>query len=196
MSESENTPRTVSMCVLEVGEVSQTTKINKIEMEIDRKSQTIDGISVDYLKKLKCIMLENSEVFWEGPECIDCHEHEFQSKDNTLYFLCGWPVPLPYQEQIDCEIKKMLQYGVIKRASSPYINPMVTVIKKAGMRIYNIFVPDFEEPLPVQEILAQCSKMKVMSMTDLVSGLWKVPLKEHCRDYTTFVYQGSYINLK
>lgn len=39
-------------------------------------------------------------------------------------------MPLAYNKQIDVEIRKMTEYGVIERARSAYINPLVMIIKK------------------------------------------------------------------
>ena len=63
---------------------------------------------------------------------MDCYEHEFKVTDETPYFQRGWPIPIAYKEKVDAEISKMLRYGVIERCNSPYVNQMVTVIKRDG----------------------------------------------------------------
>lgn len=75
------------------------------------------------------------------------------------YCLKGWPIPLKYKKAVDDEIRRMEDYGIIERAASPYINPMVTVIKKDQiMRLYlnarkinSVTNPDFERTIPVSE---------------------------------------------
>lgn len=39
--------------------------------------------------------------------------------------------------------------------------------------------PDYEAPTPIQQILASCSKMRVMSTIDLASSFWQVLMKEN-----------------
>ena len=58
-------------------------------------------------------------------------------------------------------------------------------------RINSVTVPDYEGPTPIQEILARCSNMKYLSTIDLTSSFWQVPLKQQCRDYTAFLYEGK-----
>ena len=59
--------------------------------------------------------------------------------------------------------------GVIESAASPYINPLVTVIKKdqsirpcldAG-RINSVTVPDYEGVVLINEVLASCGYIRV-----------------------------------
>ena len=37
----------------------------------------------------------------------------------------------------------------------------------------------------------RCGRMKYLSTVDLTSSFWQVPLKECCRDYTAFMYEGK-----
>ena len=100
---------------------------------------------------------------------------------------------------MDKEIKKMEECGVIERAASPYINPMVTVIKKDqsvrlcldARRINAVTVPDHEGALPINEVLASCGNIKVMSSIDLTSSFWQIPLAEDSPDFTGFLYKGK-----
>ena len=41
-----------------------------------------------------------------------------------------YPIPLHYQKLDDEEIKKMLDYNIIERSNSNFLNPMVIVKKK------------------------------------------------------------------
>ena len=130
---------------------------------------------------------------------MKCYEHEFRVTDQTPYFQRGWPVPITYKETVDTEIEKMVRYGVIERCNSPYVNPLVTVIKKDGRvrlcldarKVNSVTVPDYEGALPIQEILARLGEMRYLSTVDLTSSFWQVPLKDSCRDYTAFIYDGK-----
>ena len=72
----------------------------------------------------------------------------------------------------------MEAHGVIQRAQSPYVNPMVTVIKKVqtvrlcldARKLNSVTVPDYEGAFPINEILAKCGNIKVMSTIDLRSS--------------------------
>ena len=76
------------------------------------------------------VLIKNHQIFREQPGRITSYEHRFVVMDTTPYCMKGWPVTLKNQDAVDKEIKKMEECGVIERAASPYINPIVTVIKK------------------------------------------------------------------
>ena len=47
------------------------------------------------------------------------------------------PIPLHYRDEVEKQIQQMLANGVIERASSPYINPLVAVTNsKPGFSMY------------------------------------------------------------
>lgn len=176
----------------------QKQECNTVD-QVENKVNEITGVEEEHLRQLKRILLENREIFDDRPGRIQGYQHSFKVTDHTPYLLKGWPIPLKYQQAVKEEIRRMLDFGVIERANSPYINPLVTVIKKDGRvricldarRINSVTVPDFEGPPPINEILAQCKNMKVMSTIDLTSSFWQIPLKEECRDFTGFLYDGK-----
>lgn len=176
-----------------------TTEGKDIKSSIDKKLKEINGVEPRYLDQLKEILLANTQVFDDRPGRIRGYYHTFSVTDNTPYIQKGWPVPLAYQRAVDDEIRRMLEFGVIERANSPYINPLVTVIKKDGKvrlcldarKLNSVTVPDFEGPPPINEILARCGQMNIMSTIDLTSSFWQIPLQEECRNYTGFLYNGK-----
>ena len=133
------------------------------------------------------------------PGRIQAYQHKFEVTDRTPYCQKGWPIPLNYQDAVRAEIQKMEAHGVIERAQSPYVNPMVTVIKKDqtvrlcldARKLNSVTVPDYEGALPINEILAKCGNIKVMSTIDLRSSFWQIPLHRECRDFTGFLYEGK-----
>ena len=127
--------------------------------------------------QLEQLLYRYQDVFNERPGRIRGYEHYFQVNDKTPYLQKGWPVPIKYHEAVQAEIKRMLEYGIIERAQSPYINPLVTVIKRDGrvrlcldaQKINSVTTADYEGPPPINEILARCSNIRVMSTIDLTS---------------------------
>lgn len=152
-----------------------------IEDKINNKIEEIDGINKDQLLQLQHILHEYKEVFDERPGLINGYEHSFRVTDNTPYILKGWAVPITYQQSVKGEIKRMLKFCIIERANSPYINLLVTVIKRDGKirlcldarKINSVTIPDYEGPPPINEILAKCSKVGIMSTIDLTNSIHK-----------------------
>ena len=80
-----------------------------------------------------------------------------------------------YQDAVRTEIRRMEEHGVIERAQSSYINPMVTVIKKDqsvrlcldARKINSVTMPDYEGAIPINDVLTKCGNITVMSTIDL-----------------------------
>lgn len=186
-------PVTAEMMGVELGDEGPNS-----EQDISLKVEEITGLPECTREKLQRILLENREVFRQRPGRITGYQHRLRVTDRSPYCLKGWPIPFKYQKAVDEEIRRMEEYGVIERAASPYINPIVTVIKKDqsvrlcldARRINSVTVPDFEGAVPVNEVLANCGGIKVMSSIDLTSSFWQVPLAEDSRDFTGFLYKG------
>jgi hypothetical protein len=111
----------------------------------------------------------------------------------------SYPIPLKYIEEIKQQINAMETDGIIERCNSPYINPIVPVIKKTGeiricldaRKINEIMTPDYECNKGVNESLFQGRKAKWLSTLDLSSAFWQVELKPESRKYTAFQFQGK-----
>ena len=44
--------------------------------------------------------------------------------------------------------------------------------------------------MPINEVLASCGDISVMSSIDLTSSFWQMPLAEECQHFTGFLYKG------
>jgi hypothetical protein len=52
-------------------------------------------------------------------------------------------------------------------------------------------VADGERTQPIQELLQRFNKVKFLSSLDLTSAFLRIPLKEHCRKYTAFLFDAT-----
>ena len=94
--------------------------------------------------------------------------------------------------------------GIIERSVSPYLNPLVVVIKKDGRvrlcldthRINQIIIPDRESPEPIDEIFQKFSGVKYTTSLDLTVGYWQVLLALESRKYTAFLFNGKNCQFK
>jgi len=165
----------------------------------DEALEKITEITELQKSHLNNILQEHAIIFRAEPGRICQYEHRLKVTDPTPFFQKGWPVPIAYQEKVDSEIRDMLRYGVIERANSPYINPLVVVVKKDksvrvcldARKLNSVTIPDYEGPLPIQELLANCGGIRIMSSIDLRSSFWQIPLHQESRDFTGFMYRGK-----
>jgi transposase InsO family protein len=177
----------------------QTEEQDDVETDINKVVQEVNGITELQRSQLYKILMRHKEVFSSKPGRITCYEHQFRVTDSTPFCQKGWPVPIAYRQQVEDEINKMVRYGVIERSASPYINPLVTVIKKDGSvrlcldarKLNDVTIPDYEGVVPINELLTTCENMKFISGIDLTSSFWQIPLSRECRDYTGFLYKGK-----
>ena len=59
-----------------------------------------------------------------------------KSKDDQPFIIKIYPILMRLRELVIAEINNLLEIGIIRRSNSPYINPLVTSLKKdASVRI-------------------------------------------------------------
>lgn len=197
-NEHKSPPQMKSAEIFSINAVPQQQQEN-IQEKIKSTVNNIEMLQYEQKQQLQEILIRNERVFHDKPGRISGYEHEIRVTDPTPFYQKGWPVPIAYQKMVEEEINKMLEYGVIERANSQYVNPLVTVIKKDksvrlcldARKINSVMIPDYEGAIPVNELLANCGGMKIMSTIDLRHSFWQVPLKKECRDFTGFQYKGK-----
>ena len=110
-----------------------------------------------------------------------------------------YPIPMKYEEQVEKEIKRMLDNDVIERSNSNFLNPLVVVKKKndeirlcLDMRNLNSVVEkDFDCAPTADELFTKCEGAKYLTKLDLTSSFWQIPIRESDRKYTAFLYKNK-----
>ncbi|KAL7297012.1 hypothetical protein TKK_0009444 [Trichogramma kaykai] len=120
-------------------------------------------------------------------------------KDTKPFAIKLYLVPMKYREQVSEQIEQMLNYGIIERSTTPFINPLVVVPKKDNSvrlcldarQINERMVEDHDGSEEIDQVLRKCNTIGVMSSVDLRSSFWQVPLARESRRYTGFLHQGK-----
>lgn len=169
-------------------------RITEAEIREQINSQSL----LNDLQKQQMIQLlsEYRDVFSERPGLINCYEYKINVIKESHYFEKTYPVPFAYREAVEAQLNKMIAWGVIERANSPYVNPLVVVIKKdrtvrlcLDARQCNAnLVPDRECPHIPEEILQQFNNVNWLSSIDLTSSYWQIGLTPESKQYTAFKY--------
>lgn len=115
-----------------------------------------------------------------------------------------YPVPMHHRKEVDAEIERMLKDGIIERLTSPYINPIVPVIKKNGSvracldarELNKRLQDDHDGPEKIDEVLKRCAAVNIMSSIDLIVSFWLVNLAKESRKYTAFTDRGRTYHYK
>ncbi|CAB0043873.1 unnamed protein product [Trichogramma brassicae] len=165
--------------------------------EIDTKVQATEADD-KFKTQLKNLCIKHRSCFRKTPGRFKSYEHTIIMKNDEPFFMKSYPIPDKYRDKVSEEIDNMLRYGVIERAVTPYINPLVIVPKKNGAvricldarQINDRMQEDHDGPEEIDQVLRRCQGIGVMSSLDLRASFWQVPLAHESRKYTGFSHQG------
>ena len=138
-------------------------------------------------------------VFNELPGRTDEYVHTIKMHDTTPFVRKAYPIPFSLHPEVETVIKQMLDLGVVKRKASPFASPMTAVRKKDGSLrvcldarwINKQMVADCKAPRPPEELLQSLQSVRFLSIIDLRSSYWQIPLSPESTQYTAFLFNGQ-----
>lgn len=93
----------------------------------------INAISLQEARvKLDRILEDNRVLFNEEVGCVTHYEHEIKVTSKAGYKSRTYPIPDVHKEAVRNHLKELEQVGIIEKATTPYINPLVVVTKRTG----------------------------------------------------------------
>ena len=109
---------------------------------------------------------------------------------------------LPDQKEIESQIEKLLQAGLIEESSSPFGAPVTLAFKKEDGRksrlcidfrdLNKLVVPE-AQPFPrIEDIMVKAVNCHWFSTIDINSAFWSVPISKQDREKTAFVTQRGH----
>lgn len=125
--------------------------------------------------------------------------------DNPVYSRC-YPYPMSLKSEVERQINKLLEDGIIRPSRSPYNSPVWIVDKKPdslGNKQYRLVI-DYRKlnsvtiadryPIPeINEVLSHLGSNTFFSVIDLKSGFHQIPLKSSDIEKTAFsINNGKY----
>lgn len=125
-------------------------------------------------------------------------EHKIDTGDATPIKQRYYPVSPYVQKEMDEELQRMLDLGVIEKSSSSWSNPIVGVRKPNGKlrlcldsRRLNAVSKTDAFPLPyISRILGRLRGTKYLSSIDLSDAFWQIPLAQADKGKTAFTLPG------
>lgn len=192
--------------------------INKnIKVRIKQKlSQSVNSIDIrtDHLTEeqknnLHEIISRHRLLFSEPNESLTYTSAvvaEIHTKSNEPVYSRYYPYPMHLKDEVEKQIRELLQQGIIRPSKSPYNSPIWIVPKKSdasGQKKFRMvidyrklneqMIPD-RYPIPeINDVLPQLGQNKLFSVLDLKSGFHQIPLREVDRQKTAFsVNNGKY----
>ncbi|KAG7295451.1 hypothetical protein JYU34_021634 [Plutella xylostella] len=181
---------------------------HKNEKNADRVKELFSFLQLSHLNLEEQISIENlcakySDVFHLPKDKLtttNLYSQSINLKPNsTPVFVKPYRLPHSQKNEINQQIKQMLNDGIIEPATSEWSSPILLVPKKGGnngnkkwrlvidYRKLNERIEDDKFPLPnITEILDSLSGAVYYSHLDLFSGYYQVNLSEESRKLTAF----------
>jgi len=130
--------------------------------------------------------------------------HSIKVKEEKDFKTKSYPIPYKYREEVNKTINNMLEDGIIEKADTRFINPIVVVRKRSGeirlcldaRNINKITEKQFEAPMSIDGILGRITGMSFFTKIDLQHSFWLIPLERKSRKYTGFQIDGVVYQFK
>ena len=120
-------------------EFSNVNEYDKIEekccitdAEIEEKVAKCKLLSREEKKKFWEVLKKYRDIFSKKPERLSIHEHELKIQEDKPFIIKTYPIPLKLRDLVTLEMNNLQELGNIRRSNSPYMNPVVTSLKKDG----------------------------------------------------------------
>lgn len=158
--------------------------------------------------KLMSLCLQYADIFALESDKMtvnNFYEQKLRLADDTPVFSKNYRLPHSQKDEIDRQVKNLLENDLIEPSRSNYNSPLILVPKKSmndkksfrmcvDFRAVNKKLIADKFPLPrIDDILDNLGRAKYFSILDLFSGFHQVPLHVDSRDITSFsTDRGSY----
>ena len=167
--------------------------------EIERKINAVEGITEKQREKLQNLFYKYIEIFRKKPGRFKSFQYRLKVSNDNPFYKKSYPIPMQHREKVNTEIQKMLDYDIIERSDTPFINPTIPVIKKDGSarvcmdarELNERLQPDHDGLEEMEQVLKKCENIGVMSSIDLRASFWQVPLHPESRRYCGFMHGGK-----
>ena len=148
--------------------------------------------------KLLLLLLKYRHVFSKDDNDIgttNVVKHKIVPRNNKVVYRRQYKHTEQQHQEIDKEVQKLLDSGVIKESMSPYNSPVLMVPKKEegkwrfclDCRYINDLTEDQYFPIPrVDEVLDSLSGMEVFSVVDMTAGYHQVMLEGKTSEMCAF----------
>lgn len=189
-------------CALAIKGDEKESEFVVCERELEKTVSCLTHLSAEEKQSLLAVLWKHRDVFSDKPGLAKDFVHRIRVVDDSPYVMKSYPIPHAYESQVDEQINVMIKEGIIKKAPSPYINPLVVVAKSNNKvrlcvdarKLNRVTIPEHDEPPRVDELLRKFHGTKFFSTTDCTSAYWQMRLHPNDQKYTAFIYKSvSYV---
>ena len=154
-----------------------------------------DELTTSQKGKVRDLLKEFSDVFSGKPNLTHVITHRIDISEALPIHSSPYKVPQKLEEEVNKEIKKMLQLGIIRRSMSPWASPVVIVPKPDGTirfcveyRKVNKVTKMDAYPIPSMErMIENVALAKYINIIDLTKGHLQIPLETSAIEKSAFI---------
>ncbi|KMQ91056.1 krab-a domain-containing protein, partial [Lasius niger] len=179
----------------------QDTSKKKRTTRKRKKTKTIESRSRDR-EKLEKVLDKYEKVFEDGIGRVKHYKHRIEMIDEKGFKRKTYPVPEVYKERVKNHIADWEKQGIVEKAPTQYISPLVTVVKKSGdlrvcldaRELNKKMRNDHAQPPTIEEIFNKIGNRKLFTTLDVTQAFWQIPLEKESKKYTGFIFNNqSYV---
>ena len=171
------------------------------EEDIFKHVSSYTDLSDREKKELLRVLMDHRMIFDDKPGLVTNYTHHIELTDDTPIKVKTYPYPIKYRHLVDEEIRKLERWGVIQKAPTDWINPLVIVPKTVGIRICTDarvlnrrMKGQIARPIPPLEFLQEMSGKSYYTTLDGSQFFRQLNVNPDHRKYLGFVHRGqSYV---
>lgn len=179
-------------------------KINN-SINITEIEEKLSHLGEGNMRQLRTLIEENLEDFARDKYDVgEVKNNEIYIKlmENRYISKKPYRCSLPDQKEIEDQITKLLEKGLIEESMSPFAAPVTLAFKKEDNKrtrlcidfreLNKILVPE-PQPFPrIEDIVVKTRNCKWYTVLDINSAFWSLPVRQKDRYKTAFVTQSGH----
>lgn len=171
------------------------SSIETADVEFSLKENEADALDEAGKKMLQDVIAPFSEVFEDFGPPTTLGVHRIQTGNAEPIASYAYPIPAKRRLKVQEMLVDMQENGIIEPCESAWAAPLIIVQKPSGdlrpcvdYRKLNAVTKTDRYPMPtIEQLLFRTDKRNFVSLLDLKSGFWQIPVAEEDRDKTAFV---------
>ncbi|XP_036140842.1 uncharacterized protein LOC118644959 [Monomorium pharaonis] len=187
--------------ILECGEKNVAVRFNNAKSTDATASVTsINVIDANEAEKLLTATLNKfSDIFKDEIGQVTHYTHKIAMKTERPFKTKLYSIPDIHRDKVREHILEMESQGIIERAATQYINPLVVVVKKSGdirlcldaREINKKMCNDHDQPPTIDEVFRRIGSRRYFSTLDIAKAFWQIPLDDESKKYVGFMFDNQ-----
>lgn len=150
-------------------------------------------------RRLSAVLVKHREIFEGRIGKVTHYQHKIEVTSEAAYKAKTYPIPEVHREKVRQHLAELEDQGIVKRAPTQFVNPLVAVVKRTGeirmcldaRELNKRMVNDYAQPPSIDEVFRRIGARKYFSTLDVAQAFWQIPLKEGSEQYTGFLFDNQ-----